>query len=311
MLWLFQVFALTAGLYGCQTWATSMLSLHASSTSQPHIHHTCFLRSLLGVKKGTRTECLLRETGQMPLFFYWFRCILRFWNSSLKSNNGMLHAVVRADLRLVTHKRSWTHDVLQALNHLPTSQPFSECILAQTPISISSFEAALRDHIIQEWRNLHDIPPHEAHSTSRIQRTYHTHFGSLLSNKTGCWDDKCSKRPPLPHYLRLDLPQHLSRSLSSLRLSSHKLRVETLRHQPSRRPYELRVCNKCDWHTVQDEEHILFDCPSRDLVELRKEFRTFLDVVPQHSVSRLRGFFSQDDVAGVAKYVHACLSCFA
>jgi len=26
-------------------------------------------------------------------------------------------------------------------------------------------------------------------------------------------------------------------------------------------PYELRICDKCDWHTVQDEEHILLDCP--------------------------------------------------
>ena len=41
----------------------------------------CFLKKLLGVKKGTDTRCVLRETGQMPIFFYWFRCIIRFWNS--------------------------------------------------------------------------------------------------------------------------------------------------------------------------------------------------------------------------------------
>ena len=35
-----------------------------------------FLKRLLGVKKGTDTHCVLRETGQMPIFFYWFRCTL-------------------------------------------------------------------------------------------------------------------------------------------------------------------------------------------------------------------------------------------
>ena len=29
-----------------------------------------WLKSLLGVKKATETHCVLRETGQMPLFFY-------------------------------------------------------------------------------------------------------------------------------------------------------------------------------------------------------------------------------------------------
>jgi hypothetical protein len=43
--------------------------------------HVAFLKKLLGVKKGTDTHCVLRETGQMPIFFYWFRCTIRFWNS--------------------------------------------------------------------------------------------------------------------------------------------------------------------------------------------------------------------------------------
>jgi len=34
MLWLFQVFALTAGLYGCQVWATFSLTYDSSVTSR-------------------------------------------------------------------------------------------------------------------------------------------------------------------------------------------------------------------------------------------------------------------------------------
>eukprot|EP00983_Pelagomonas_calceolata_P046876 1140364-Pelagomonas_calceolata.AAC.2 len=30
-------------------------------------------------------------------------------------------------------------------------------------------------------------------------------------------------------------------------------------------PHELRSCNKCGWHTVQDEEHIILDWPTQQL----------------------------------------------
>eukprot|EP00983_Pelagomonas_calceolata_P031659 992465-Pelagomonas_calceolata.AAC.1 len=37
----------------------------------------------------------------------------------------------------------------------------------------------------------------------------------------------------------------------------HYLKVETQWHDGNICPYEFRLCNKCDWHTVQDEDHLL------------------------------------------------------
>jgi len=73
MLWIFyfQVFALC--LNGCQVWATSTSTFDSSANTNAHIHHVCFLKMLLGVKRSTDThdscgnDFLLRETGQMPL----------------------------------------------------------------------------------------------------------------------------------------------------------------------------------------------------------------------------------------------------
>jgi hypothetical protein len=119
MLWLFQVFALTSGLYGCQVWATSSL---IPQKLPPHMSFIFgFLKRLLGVKKSTGdTHCVLRKTGQMPIFFYWFRCIIRFWNSLLSSNNPLLEKVVQADflianrsdtgfIRFCTHSKISLH----------------------------------------------------------------------------------------------------------------------------------------------------------------------------------------------------------
>jgi len=83
MLWLFQVFALTAGLYGCKVWATSSLTYDSSKITPTHVLYLGFLKILLGVKKGTDIHCVLRKTGQMPIFFYWYWCIIRFWYSLL------------------------------------------------------------------------------------------------------------------------------------------------------------------------------------------------------------------------------------
>ena len=74
----------------------------------------------------------------------------------------------------------------------------------------------------------------------------------------------------LPTYLRLDNSNNLSRALSCLRdrLSGHIFLVQRMRHNRNRRPYELRICDKCDWHSVQDEEHIFLDCPHEHFVSL-------------------------------------------
>ena len=65
----------------------------------------------------------------------------------------------------------------------------------------------LREHIIGGWRDLDILTPHEAHHSSRIMRTYHTHVGLPLGNTSGWWDDrKRNQKPVLPLYLCLDIP---------------------------------------------------------------------------------------------------------
>jgi len=61
MLWLFQVFALKAGLYGCQVWVTSSLTYDSSKITPTHVLHLGFLKRLLGVKKSTDTACSAKQ----------------------------------------------------------------------------------------------------------------------------------------------------------------------------------------------------------------------------------------------------------
>ncbi len=125
--------------------------------------------------------------------------------------------------------------------------------MSRSKINMGDFELLLHEQMIREWKNLDQIHPHVAHVSSRVMRTYHTHFGVLIGSQPGWWDNqKRAIKPTLLSYLRHNIPNHLLRALSRLRLSGHNLNVERLRQQQHRVPYELRICTKCNWHCVQD-----------------------------------------------------------
>ena len=54
------------------------------------------------------------------------------------------------------------------------------------------------------------------------------------------------------------VPDYMRQSFARLRLSAHRLRIETGRW--TRTPREVRVC-QCDLHEIQDERHVMFVCP--------------------------------------------------
>ena len=135
----------------------------------------------------------------------------------------------------------------------------------------------------------------------------------MRGNSPGWWDDrKRNHKPVLPLYLRMDIPSNLSCALSCLRLSCHNFLVQKVRCDRNRRPYELRICDKpeCDWHTVQDEEHILLDCPHEHLVNLCTQHQLFFPPQSVNDTNRLRNFMNQPDVSGIASFVAKCLALF-
>jgi len=122
--------------------------------------------------------------------------------------------------------------------------------------------------------------------------TSHT-LWCTFGNTLGWWDDrKRNGKPVLPLYLRLDIPSNLSRALSCLCLSGHNFLVQRMRHDRNRRPYELRICDSCDWHTSQDEEHILLDGPHEHLVRLCTQQQLIFPPQFEDGPARLRIFLN-------------------
>jgi hypothetical protein len=140
---------------------------------------------------------------------------------------------------------TWSYQVLHALQYFPASQQPLNAIRSRESINLKQFELTLREHIIGSWRELDDLTPHDNHHSSRIMRTYHTHFGEPLGIAPGWWDDRNrNHKPVLPIYLRSDISNVLSRALSCLRLYGHNFLVQRMRHNRNRRPHELRICER-------------------------------------------------------------------
>ena len=61
-------------------------------------------------------------------------------------------------------------------------------------------------------------------------------------------------------YLDLTRKNPSRKALVKLRISSHKLRIETGRYDNI--PRDERLCNLCNCNRIEDETHFLLDCPS-------------------------------------------------
>ena len=92
-------------------------------------------------------------------------------------------------------------------------------------------------------------------------------------------------------------------SLIHFRCSAHNLRVERDRHLPGavRPPRHLRTCLHCASSAVEDERHMVFDCPL--YAHLRFEFADLFSTSPSHHLS---SFLLQENQDRVAQFVHSC-----
>ena len=107
---------------------------------------------------------------------------------------------MQADLLIANRSDdTWTYQVLHALQDFPASQQFVNAIRYRESIHLKQFELTVRERIIGSWRELDNITPHDTHHSSKIMRTYHTHFGVPWGVAPGWWDDiKRYHKPMLP-----------------------------------------------------------------------------------------------------------------
>ena len=109
--------------------------------------------------------------------------------------------------------------------------------------------------------------------------------------------------PPVPQYLKLQLPGRVMRSMARFRLSAHNLRVETGRYEGI--PWKDRLCDECAcfWMRQQNEYHAVFECSATE--DVRKEYDELLRAA-RGDMKTLMNL----DHSRVARFIDACMTKF-
>jgi hypothetical protein len=265
-------------LYGSEVWGPHLLG---QMDAQFERVHRGFLRRLLGVRESTPSAVVLAELGRYPLMVLAVVQVCKYWNRLMAmGSDRLVHLAFLESVRLAAlptrHavRASWAAQVAS--------------LLAVTPIPSTGPRRI-------------DIKA----TLSQLQRRYLTSVSECALPKVQSYIGQIAA--PLrigsyhvSPYLKEVTSRVQLRHLAQLRTGSHQLRVETGRWERPRLPRQERTCLRCDSGAVDDEHHLVFDCPA--LQELREQHAGLFSVSED-----LRSFLEQESVQ-VADFVSAGLA---
>lgn len=277
---LFDVLVRPVLSYGSEIWATHFLS--GSSNPCERLHRS-FLRGILGVRQCTPTEVVLAELGRFSLAAFWAKMVTRFWNRLIcMADDRLLKQAFHLSLELATRTpASWP------AAHRPWAAQVADMFRALgKEVSLGApTEFAAADIVAT-------VQARELDALTASQKSKVQHYISCIRGGGVSIDNY---QPTAYLAAVADRPRRAC--LAQLRTGSHWLRVETGRWQRLER--EQRVCPHCAAGAVEDEMHMIFDCPKYDGV--RQQFPALFS-----SGDRNLGSFLSQDPTAVAEFIYQC-----
>ena len=296
---------------------------------------TAFLRGLGQLRKSISTTVLHKEMCLDPVAKGWLRASLDLWGRlQTAPANSILGIAVRESIRIARsspqgRQGSWVGRYMRTLSNIALNGQRDPDQALQSFVSTWGFNAENNallavprgvvwdawDKMLGEpWQDL-DADPRTAPSTKVRMVTYNSWFAVETPPQI---EKKLKHDYPegMPRYIRHTggIPFEQVKQLMRLRTGAHHLRVETGRWQNPRLPRADRVCQKCTWGTkVEDEFHILFECPRYHHIRVRYEQSLFtafggISQTPRSMIiqGKMSAFMNQDPKQ-VAAFVWECM----
>jgi Reverse transcriptase (RNA-dependent DNA polymerase) len=266
-------------LYGCEVWGQNCLQLTdpaASNNLEVEQVHRNFLRYVLKVRKNTPAWIVYREAGMYPVQHTCLKHMLQFLNRILQLDGqeyariAMLECIADEALG---GRQNWYSTLQSLLSHVSWGELIDS---ATIDVAIGRVEV---DVCMTRWRDFYHrtvwhgmaADPRTAPTRRVTLCTYHVWFATDLPSGGSHWIvAPCITAPNVsyPHLI----------NLIQLRTSNHKLAIQQLRQVYPIPPRAERTCPMCGSGAVQDECHMMFDCPA--LAQARLQYHS---VFGQHA----------------------------
>eukprot|EP00983_Pelagomonas_calceolata_P014017 449069-Pelagomonas_calceolata.AAC.1 len=128
-------------MHGSQVWGTGFVKQGTESKSEPQVSHLGFLKRTLGVERTTFNWAVLQECGHEPLHFYWFRSVVKLYNSMLGCNSTTLKKLFQADCNMNSRAPGcWTALMLDGFQGLRKCDEYVLAVRSSAPIKIQGLE---------------------------------------------------------------------------------------------------------------------------------------------------------------------------
>ena len=273
--------------YGSCVWAPRFhMVAHDSSVSNNELEkrHLDFLRSWCHLRGSEPKWLIYRELGRLPLHYFWWRDIVRFANRLARLPDGSWWKEMLNDSQRSSQegRSCWAGQVAQFQRNVG----YQATEGSHEFIDEARVLEALRAVYDKVWDGLCRLP-REAPDRARLA-SYLAWFDS------GRWLRR-------PSYLFFDLSATVTCTYMRFRLGTHSLQVEVGRWR-NRRPRCQRICERCAMHVIDDERHLVFECPAFEHIRAAKRGLFTAEVGLD-----MKCFMSQRDQKGVFWFILHCL----
>ena len=274
---LFDIYVGSIISYGCEIWG-----FHKA----PEIErlHLLFCKNTLGVRHNVCNYMIYRELGRYPLIIKRKIRIMKFWCKLLNTENCILkssYEYLRHDAEnYVSVNTNWARDIKFELFRVGLGESW----ISQDQLNATKF--------IHTYKN-------------RILDIYLQECNAFMETSSKCVLYKnfvhhdFSKTQP---YLTKPIHSKLKKNISLIRLSSHRLNVETGRYTGKSR--QDRLCDVCESQEIEDEFHFILQCPK--YLHIRKKYLNnyYYKSPSVYKLLQLLGSQHTPTLAGLGKYLH-------
>ena len=251
--------------YGCEIWGQH---------KAPDVEriHLIFLKKILGVRKNTINHMVYYELGRFPLAIGRKFRILKYWVKLMNTDNCILKACYN---EMKAKGDSWLVNIMEELNRIGLGyiwdlNEVNESIL---PIFRKRLVDIFRQECSEKFNNC---------SKGLLYKHVSTEF--------------C-----LQSYLKKAVDNQYLKDIARIRLSSHRLNVETGRYQNIDR--RNRLCTLCNLEDIEDEFHFILKCPHFEALRKALVKPYYIRNTSVFKLVELLKTNSKKDIANLGKYI--------